>query len=388
MSATTAMPGAATAPAHASWFRRHRAALLIGVAVVAATTFSIIGSSGKQHTEPLDPAYAGPTGARAVARVLENQGIDVQVVRSAAAFDKAAVNDDTTVVVTSSADLGRSALDRLTAHTGGARVILVDPGFAIADHLDQAEGIPLRGTAKTRGVCSDPTLTGLSIESRSGTAFPLGTGTGCFRVGGGYLITEPNDALTFLGAADLLSNEQVSRSDNAAIALRLLGQHPRLVWYVANADDQVGDDAISLRSLLPRWLGPSSVLLAVALIALIGWRGRRLGRLATEPLPVVVTAIESTQSRGRLYRKVNERSHAAAALRRAARTRLATHLGLPRQAALDVESLIRDVAPHSTLDLAALHRLLSEQGPVPNTDNDLILLANDLAELMREVRRS
>ncbi len=58
------------------------------------------------------------------------------------------------------------------------------------------------------------------------------------------------------------------------------------------------------------------------------WRGRRLGPLATEPLPVVVKAIETTRSRGRLYRKSGDRAHAADALRSATRARAATRLRL------------------------------------------------------------
>ena len=46
------------------------------------------------------------------------------------------------------------------------------------------------------------------------------------------------------------------------------------------------------------------------------WRGRRLGPLVVEPLPVVVKAVESTQGRGRLYRRVRDRAHAAGILPR------------------------------------------------------------------------
>ena len=67
---------------------------------------------------------------------------------------------------------------------------------------------------------------------------------------------------------------------------------------------------------------------AIAVLALLVWRSRRLGALASEPLPVVVKAIETTRSRGRLYRKAGDRDHAAGALRAAARVRAAERLGL------------------------------------------------------------
>ncbi|MFL6158441.1 MAG: DUF4350 domain-containing protein [Marmoricola sp.] len=379
------MTTAAPAPTRAGWLRRYRAGLLVGAALVAAIAFAAVGSGGQRYTADLDPANARPGGARAVAEVLGHEGVDVQVVRSADAFDRARVDAGTTVVVTSMDDLGPSTLRRLTEHAGDAQVVLVDPGFGIPDALNLPEGVGLRATVKARGACADPRFDDLRIESRVGTAFPAGPGVGCFAVGDRYLLTTPTEHVTFLGAADLLANEQISSADNAAVALRLLGQHDRLVWYVPDAADLAADDGVSLSSLLPRWLGPSLVLASVALLALIGWRGRRLGRLVTEPLPVVVTAIETTRSRGRLYRKVNDRAHAADMLRRAARFRLAADLGLPRGTHPD--ALVRDVAAHSTRPLAQLHELLVS-GAAPRNDNDLIRLANDLAELRKEVRSS
>ena len=119
------------------------------------------------------------------------------------------------------------------------------------------------------------------------------------------------------------------RADNAATALRLLGQQPRVVWYVPSLDDLVGDDGVSLRTLLPTWLQPAVWLVALALLSLIWWRGRRLGALAVEPLPVSVRSLETTQARGRLYRTASARAHAADVLRRSTRASIAAHLQLP-----------------------------------------------------------
>jgi hypothetical protein len=75
------------------------------------------------------------------------------------------------------------------------------------------------------------------------------------------------------------------------------------------------------------------VQLLVALGVLALWRGRRLGPVVEEPLPVVVRAAETVEGRSRLYRKAGARDVAAEALRRAAVRRLGTALGLPRRAA-------------------------------------------------------
>ena len=101
----------------------------------------------------------------------------------------------------------------------------------------------------------------------------------------------------------------------------------------------------------------------------------------------MVKAIETTRSRGRLYRKAGDRAHAAAALRGAARTRLAERLRLGPPAATR-PTLVRDVARHVDRPAGEVAALLGPDAPAPTTDHDLITLASELAALDREVRRT
>src|SRR4029453_11563161 len=104
----------------------------------------------------------------------------------------------------------------------------------------------------------------------------------CLEVGAGSLLAAPSYNLLVLGAGDILSNDHVLEADNAAVALRLLGPDKHLVWYVPTASDLAAGDEVGLGTLLPRWLTPGLWILAPAVVAVIVWRGRRLGRLATE----------------------------------------------------------------------------------------------------------
>jgi hypothetical protein len=113
------------------------------------------------------------------------------------------------------------------------------------------------------------------------------------------------------------------------------------------------------------------------------WRGRRLGPLVVEPLPVVVKAVESTQGRGRLYRRVRDREHAAGILREATRRRLGNHLRLPPDTGS--EELVHAVTRATGRPPDALRGLL-ETGSVPD-DTALTRLAHELAALEREVHR-
>ena len=101
------------------------------------------------------------------------------------------------------------------------------------------------------------------------------------------------------------------------------GQGDRLVWYVADVADLAASDGVRSPRCCRRGSSRALFLLAASVLALVLWRGRRLGPLVTEPLPVVVRAAESTRSRGRIYHRTSDRQHAAAVLVGASRRRLA-----------------------------------------------------------------
>ena len=144
--------------------------------------------------------------------------------------------------------------------------------------------------------------------------------------------TSGHPPLTIVGSTAGFTNGTITDEDNAAIALRLLGGSPRLIWYQPGVADLAGSasDEGEDGGLLPAWLAPALALLATSLVVLALIRGRRLGRLVREPLPVVVRAVETTESRGRLYRRAQDRPRAAAVLRVATLDRLRSRLGLRR----------------------------------------------------------
>jgi hypothetical protein len=381
MTAVAEAPGSADAGRDSGFVARHRAALIITLGVVAAVAVVVLFGGGARTGTPLDPDNPGADGAQALARVLADQGVDVTVARDADALEATDVAADTTVVVTSTQLLGQSTTDRLLAHARDGSLVLVDPGPGLVEAIGIAEE-PARVTLGDgqAAECSDPRFADLTVDVDRALAYPA---DGCFPHEDGSLVVERDEVVLF-GLSEALTNDQILRADNAAAAVRLLGQHDRLVWYVPTIDDLPAGDGVSLETLLPRWIRPGLWLAAIAAIALVGWRARRLGPLATEPLPVVVRAIETTRARGRLYRKARDRAHAAGALRQATRARLASRLGLagPRHS-----GLIHAVARHTGRDNAEVARLLGDD-EAPGSDQDLITLARRLAELDREVRRT
>jgi hypothetical protein len=360
---------------------RHRTTLLIAaVALVAVVLTAWLGRGRQTYSADLDPANPDGTGAQALAKVLGQQGVDVSVVRSADALDRSPADRSTTIVVTSTGNLGRSTTDRLLSHQGGASLVVIAPGPALVRQFGLTT-YPVTEKLPDPVPAGCPAYDGLLLRVPTGAEYT--SSEGCFQGRRGVLLAEPHTGLTLVGAPSLLTNDQVLDGDNAAVALRLLGQRPRLVWYVPALADLAGADSVSASSLLPDWLRPAIWLLALTTVAAMVWRGRRLGPLAREPLPVEVKAIETTRSLGRLYRRAGDRAHAAEALRAAARSRLTERLRLPRRA--DPARLVETVSARSGRPAADVAALLGPQAPAPVSDRELTALAHQLIELDREV---
>jgi len=359
---------------------RHRTTVLVVAAALLAVVLTAwLGRQDQAYAGALDPQNPDGDGAQALARVLAGQGVSVDVVRSADAFDRARTDSSTLVLVTGSDRLGRSTTRRLLDHQGEAGLIVVAPGPDLTRQLDIGS-YAVTTTPPGPVAAGCPAYDGLALQVREAEAFDS---AGCFRARGGVLLAEPRAGLTLLGAPAALTNDQILEGDNAAVALRLLGHRSHLVWYVPSLADLTGGDGVSPSSLLPRWLVPSIWLLVLAAGALVIWRSRRLGPLAVEPLPVRVKAVETTRNLGRLYRRAGDRRHAAETLRSAARARMGDRLRLPRQT--EHRLLAAAVAEHTGRRLDEVDGLLRPDAPPPAHDRDLADLARRLDELDREV---
>lgn len=355
-----------------------RRPLLIGLAVLAVLiAVSLLTRDDADVEDPFDPRNPTVSGDQAVARVLDQHGVDVVIARGQAALLAEQVDPETAVVVTNPDQLGESTLDQLREHArqGGALVVVGD-----------AEVLEVLFDIKAGESASGPTSADCEVDlvddlvvRRYGEA---GLDTdGCFGASGSAALVRRDD-VWLLTTRQALTNAHVLDSDNGALALRLLGQGDRLVWYVADAADTPASDGVRLSALLPPFLVPALWLGVAAVLALVLWRGRRLGPLVTEPLPVVVRAAESTRSRGQIYHRTRDRQHAATVLVDASRRRLAEALRLPRGATS--ESLVMAVAARTGRDPRAVHELLTV--PLVGKDSALVELGRRLTQLENEVR--
>ena len=383
------------------WRRRWVLVAVLAAAVVAVAFLFVSQGPGPASSAPLDPRNPTANGAQALARVLEAQGVRVVVARGEAELERAGVDADTTVVVTRTAPLAESTTKGLARLASRAeRLVLVAPDRSVMRYLAPEVTVTEARRAAQDLVATDcgtsdvrpgETLSRSQVEYTSSLA-----DAACFtherasvylslaRRGG----TPP---IVLLGSTSMPANDQITDASNAAVMLRVLGHSGRVVWYVPSREDVPAGDDAGLGSLVPRWLGPVLALGGFAFLGLVLWRGRRFGRLVPEPLPVVVRAVETTESRGRLYRRARDASRAGATLQGATRTRLADYLGLPRPNP-SISSRGADQALVSAVS-AATGRQVGEVGtlllgPPPTRDDHLLGLAAELAALEKEVRRS
>lgn len=383
---TTLAPPAAPAPAAApARWRPNRWTFIVLAAVLLGVGVTVWAQRGSvPYPGDLDPRNPSTNGAQALAKVLADQGVDVRIARSADELDARPMGPDTTLVVTAPEALAPTTLRRMLSDARGATVVVVDadqrtigmlaPGQTVTP--TSPDGV-VAGCAAGVGVPLDA----LRLTVDSGLSY---RGEGCFSSGGGRSMLVRSGGLLLFGGGQALSNDQILRGDDAAIGLRLLGQHEHLVWYVPSAEDALPGEQTAA-SLIPRWIGPSLVLGLIALIALALWRGRRLGPLVVEPLPAVVRAAETAYSRGRLYVRSRDRAHAAGILRRTTRRALAHTLRL--DPAATEQAVVDAVAERLALSPAYVADILTTGGRVPATDKELIWLAQELDRLTREVRR-
>ncbi|AKT52419.1 hypothetical protein ADJ73_16150 [Arsenicicoccus sp. oral taxon 190] len=411
--------------------RRTRVGL--GLVLLVLLAVAVWRSLPQGEGLPLDPDAAGDKGAKAVAEVLRRQGVEVDVVRTRADLDDARVDADTTLVVSETGavtaeamravserrvdagrlvllGLGRSALHDLDLPVTLTRPRGDEPGGpGCTDRVAAASpslsplgsGYALMTPAQVAAAAKEPSRLppfpgsgpgedgdGPEDVTDLGRSWTLTGAGGCYPVGEGHaLLTIPaahgQPRTDLLAPALIITNGTVTEEDDAALALRLLGSERHLVWFAPTyADIAEGDIPRGEPPIAPPWFMPLLLLLGGAVALTMWWRGRRLGRLAVEPLPVVVRASETAVARGRLYRRAAGRGHAAAALRDATRRRLAARLGLPVGA--DAEAVVAAVAQATGRERDGIRDLLA--GPDPTTDADLAATAADLAQLEEEVR--
>lgn len=345
--------------------KRHPWAFWRVVVLLLLVVSVFLASRQSTNATWFDPDNPGPDGGQAVARVLSQTGVEVTPVRSMNDLMNSEPSAQDTILISDPDELDPEQLQDIEDHFSSAyRIVLLapDPGLLGEPYPDE------QGSG-----CTIDWLDGLKSAQRyTDMTYDDSSGHACLTRESGYAAVQLDNNVLLLGATGAIANDSVLKADNAAIGLRALGGSKHLLWFSGDATTAEGRGGIPW----PDWWRPMIAVLAAATVALMLWRGRRLGRLVREPLPVVVPAQETTNARGRLYRKAKDTDRAGRALREATRTRVAAYLGNP--------DVVRAAATQTGRPEQEIATLLLD-GHVAS-DAELVHLANELTTLERQVR--
>ena len=359
-------------------------------AVLALVVLAVIAAIGTYLTAPrpgdtMDPSATDPDGARALATLLRDGGVEIVVADTIADVERAARPDTQILVAQSQYLTDDGILDRLAKAPGD--LLLVEPTVRAREALMPGVRISPSSTFDSEPNCTlrEATRAG-SVRFGSSEAYEVGkdrTVTKCYD---GVLIRyrDGGRTITAVGNTNFMTNGGLLQAGNAALAMNLAGERPRLIWYAPHRAEGETSSPASLSDLIPDnviWV-VWQLWLVVLLVAV--WRGRRPGPLVAEQLPVVVRASETVEGRGRLYRSRRARDRAAEALRTATLHRLLPRLGLGPQA--PPQAVVATVARRSGTEARFVSYHLF--GPPPATDNDLLQLARALDDIERQVAHS
>lgn len=380
---STTAPQTRTAPVTRRRSPRRTTVIILVCVLALVAGAAVLGLLQPRTNEvPLSVHNPQPDGTRAVAQILGERGIDVQEVTTTSAAIADARPDGTLVIT----DADRLRPQQLTALADlQADIVLLSVGFGDLGHLTDRFGVEGGGTEDTyQASCSASAARAAGTIHTAGPGLaPRGDITTCFPLAGGTYAfgtwrTPAGQWWAVLPNPHPATNAGLAQQGNAALSIRILGRTDHVTWYVPDPSDDFGQANSAPTALVPVMV---AVQILILLIVIALWRGRRLGPVVTEPLPVVVRATETTRGRGRLYRRGKAHAHSGAALRAGALSRLAPRIGLPRSATR--EDVIAALAHATGREPEAIADLL--YGPSPTDDTALMRLAQALDQLEEEV---
>lgn len=327
-------PATSEASGFRAWARKRAAWIAIGLVFLALVTYLAVGQlSAPDDARPLSVRNPAPDGGMAVAEILGRQGVRVTPTDTLpdTLAQLSQKEDPVLFLYDPRGFLDRSQLEELRA--AAEKIVVVGPRLRTLAGLDPAfgpGGVVPDAVTVLEPQCREDDPAAAGPVSAQG---PVYTGpVVCYSIrpgAAGLYATSTDGSIVVLGSSGLVDNGYLALEGNAALALRTLGSGPELVWYLPGPSDMSTDrSAPTLSELAPPWLAFLGPWLGVVAVLAILWRGRRLGPLVFEPLPVVVKAAETAEGRARLYQDSRALDRAADNLRAGLLSRLAKHFSL------------------------------------------------------------
>ena len=317
---------------------RFTAARPMIIIVVFSLLFVIVASmlpTAGYNNAPVGIRNKEGDGARALAQVLGDHGISVREVNAQQA---ASVDENTTLVVVFPARMTDSMAQAIETRTN---VVYVGLEEEHGSHSPYLQGLRSQReysskTWLTPGCTSD--IAGRTQHLQASDYVLSGPASGwqlCFSDDGkSYAYAERSDSDRFRALIPdslRLRNRAITEGGNAALAINTIGRTPKVAWYSPTRSDTPTGTSQDGMPASPYLMPAFLMIIAACLLAGLA-RGRRLGPLTSERLPIEVPASETLIGKARLMRSQRAYEHAAQALRSSTASRIATTLGVAHTA--------------------------------------------------------
>ncbi|HEU5008591.1 MAG TPA: DUF4350 domain-containing protein [Jatrophihabitantaceae bacterium] len=338
---------------------------IVGIVLIAAAVLVALTRPGSDRA--LDPSSPASGGGKALATALRGYGVRVHT-----STDPSEVRGQ--IVVVEPQDYSARQLRALAAR--GELVMFGDGGSALIALGTPAHPLGTLGGRAAPGCDWPGAVAAGPVDLPDGTETYTAPGVqSCY---GGTVLR--GSGWTLLGSSALLRNDTVARTGVAALDVNAISADRAVhdvTWLLPGTSARGEQAAPTVWALFPDGARRAFVWLIVLGVLLVAWRARRLGRVVSEPLPVLVRAAEIVEGHGRLYHRAGARERAATALRAGAIGRLTTALHLPRST--PPSELVTAVALRTGRPPDEVGALLL--GAPPPDDAALIELATALDDL-------
>lgn len=355
---------------------------IVLVLVMFAAINAASGSSASNH-----PRNRGRTGAGALAALIQNEGVRVDLINSQAGLTPSAIQGNSVTVTNT--ELLTAEQYRLILNAHPTRLILVGPNQTTLTRLSLPVQTSFAHSASLLPGCTEPMAVkaGDVLTPSPGVLYRSASAEqACYPdpadpSRGAAYVRLRLDGIPVIVVAPLFQNQDLAERGNAAFSMMLLGQDRVLTWFVPPPpkSGKVNPDDPAPPPLLPPWLWLAFAQALIALVVVAVWRGRRLGPIISERLPVVIRASETVEGHGRWYHRIKASDTAAVHLRRGSIRRLARLFG-----SADPDRLADLLADRTGRSRAEIRAALC--GPPPADGQALLDLKIYLDHLEQEAR--
>ncbi|MFC2620703.1 MAG: DUF4350 domain-containing protein, partial [Pauljensenia sp.] len=293
--------------------------LLVAFTMIILVAIALFPKAGYDDA-PVGIRNKGVDGARALAQVLRDHGVSV---REVSVSQAASVDDNTTLVVIFPSRMSNEVATALETRANVVYVGLEEAYGSFAPYMDGLRGTRTWKSSRTTGAncssqaaqkahsltTSDYVVSGTSSQWE--LCFPIDDSSYAYAER-----SEPGRFRALIPDSVRLRNRSITDEGNAALAINAIGRTPKVAWYSPTESDKLTD--VDQNIAQSPYIAPAFLMMIGAGLLAAAARGRRLGPLTPERLPVEVPASETLIGKARLMRSRRAYDHAARALRSAA----------------------------------------------------------------------